>query len=598
MGQHDEDNLPAGWILTEVGAVGDVRLGRQRSPDKHTGRYSTKYVRAANITPAGLDISDLSEMDFTPDERLVYSLRVGDILLTEASGSSAQVGRAAIWQGQVPNCCYQNTVIRFRPRAVLPEYALIVFQHYAASGVFARTARGVGIQHLGAKRLAMLDFRLPPLAEQRRIVKEAARRLEELTSARKLLEDTLELTREQNEQIIAAAVAGELVEHEYEIAKRENREFESADMLMSQISDDLGSSQLTFAEGTDDSQERGVEPEAVASVPPGWTAVEIGQTGQVLLGKARNPRESGGPNLRPYLRVANVQENRIDTSDVFEMPFSPTEYKRFALRDGDVLLNEGQSPELVGRPAIYRDEVPGCCFQNSLIRFRPHWLVLSEYALLVFRHYLHSGVFRASSRWTTNIAHLSVKRFAAIPMPVPPHAEQRRIVDDAARRLENSAAQEQGIRTALDSLSGMEAELFASATAGLLADQDPKDESADVLLAKHAGDSPIDPSEFSTVDLSESSELMAQVDDNEQRSIERATRGMHRRGRLADVLHEAGGSLELRELLRKAGFEPDSTQDVEEFYVALRAELDVTLRSVTGRTAENAVLEVLEDATS
>jgi type I restriction enzyme S subunit len=293
-----------------------------------------------------------------------------------------------------------------------------------------------------------------------------------------------------------------------------------------------------------------------------------------------------------------VQENRIDTSDVLEMPFSPVEYEKFALRDGDVLLNEGQSPELVGRPAIYRGEVPECCFQNSLIRFRPHRLILSEYALLVFRQYLHSGVFRASSRWTTNIAHLSARRFAVIPMPIPPHAEQHRIVDDAARRLENSAAQEQSIRTALDRLSGMEAELFASATAGLLADQKHEDESAEVLLAKHAGDRPIDPSEFSTVDLSESSELMAQVEKNEQRPTGAATRGVYSRGRLADVLHEAGGSLELPELLRKAGFEPDLTQDVEEFYVALRDELDVTLRRVAGGTNENAVLEVLEDATS
>ena len=598
MGQHDEDNLPAGWVLTKVGAVGDVRLGRQRSPDKHTGQHSTKYVRAANITPSGLNVSDLAEMDFTPDERVAYILRVGDVLLTEASGSSAQVGRAAIWQNQVPGCCYQNTVIRFRPRAVLPEYALLVFRHYAASGVFARTARGVGIQHLGATRLAALEFPLPPLPEQRRIIVEASRRLEDIKAARKLLENTLDLTREQNRQIIAAAVSGELVEHEYEIAKRENREFESAEMLMSQISDDLGSSQLTFAENVDDVNEPSAALEVVASVPPGWTAVEIGETGQVLLGKARNPRESGGPNLHPYLRVANVQENYIDTSNVLEMPFSSDEYTRYVLRDGDVLLNEGQSPELAGRPAIYRGEVPKYCFQNSLIRFRPHPLVLSEYALLVFRHYLHSGVFRASSRWTTNIAHLSAKRFALIPMPIPPHAEQQRIVNDATRRLENSAGQEQSIRTALDHLRGMEAELFASATVGLLADQHSVDESAEILLVKYVGNSPIDPSEFETVDLSESSELMARVEKNEQQPGEVADRGAHRRGRLAAILHEAGGSLELPELLRKAGFEPDSTQDVEEFYVALRTELDVTLRSVAGRTAENAVLEVLENAAS
>jgi hypothetical protein len=109
-----------------------------------------KYLRAANITPEGLDLTDLLEIDFTPAERAMFSLQVGDVLLTEASGSAAQVGRTALWRGEIDDCCYQNTVIRFRPHLALPEYALVVFRRHGASGVFARAARGVGIQHLAA----------------------------------------------------------------------------------------------------------------------------------------------------------------------------------------------------------------------------------------------------------------------------------------------------------------------------------------------------------------------------------------------------------------------------------------------------------------
>jgi type I restriction enzyme S subunit len=137
--------VPNGWVMIRVAQAGSVRLGRQRSPDKHTGRHATKYVRAANITPEGIDLTDLLEMDFTPAERTTFALRVGDVLLTEASGSAAQVGRAALWRGEIEDCCYQNTVIRFRPHVALPEYAMVVFQHFIASGIFARAARGVGI---------------------------------------------------------------------------------------------------------------------------------------------------------------------------------------------------------------------------------------------------------------------------------------------------------------------------------------------------------------------------------------------------------------------------------------------------------------------
>jgi len=127
----DSSGLPKGWATARVDRVGAVRLGRQRSPDKHSGEHTTKYLRAANIKPTGLDLADVLEMDFTPAERVVFSLRTGDILLTEASGSSSQVGRAALWLDELPECCYQNTIIRFRPHAALPDYALAVFRHYA-----------------------------------------------------------------------------------------------------------------------------------------------------------------------------------------------------------------------------------------------------------------------------------------------------------------------------------------------------------------------------------------------------------------------------------------------------------------------------------
>src|SRR5690606_660963 len=118
-----------------------------------------------------------------------------------------------------------------------------------------------------------------------------------------------------------------------------------------------------------------------------------------------------GEHMRPYLRVANVYEARLDLHDVKEMNFTPTEFKIYALKYGDILLNEGQSPELVGRPAMYRDEIPGCCYQKTVIRFRSAAGVLPAWALTVFRSYLHSGRFRRSASITTSIAHLAAERF-------------------------------------------------------------------------------------------------------------------------------------------------------------------------------------------
>ncbi|RBJ10509.1 hypothetical protein DRA43_02480 [Micromonospora provocatoris] len=132
--------------------------------------------------------------------------------------------------------------------------------------------------------------------------------------------------------------------------------------------------------------------------------------------------------MRPYLRVANVFEDRIDTSDLKEMDFSDV-FERYKLEPGDVLLNEGQSPELLGRPAIYRGVPENVAFTNTLLRFRAGPAVLPEWALAVFRRHMHSRRFVREARITTNIAHLSASRLKSVEFPVPPLDEQRRIID-------------------------------------------------------------------------------------------------------------------------------------------------------------------------
>src|SRR4051794_38335161 len=93
-------SVPPGWCWTTVGEIGEVRLGRQRSPKNRSNKYPTKYIRAANITWGGLDLNDVLDMEFTPTEREVYRLQSGDVLLSEASGSADEVGKPVIWNGE------------------------------------------------------------------------------------------------------------------------------------------------------------------------------------------------------------------------------------------------------------------------------------------------------------------------------------------------------------------------------------------------------------------------------------------------------------------------------------------------------------------
>lgn len=198
----------------------------------------------------------------------------------------------------------------------------------------------------------------------------------------------------------------------------------------------------------------------MTNLPPGWAVALVRDVGRVQLGRQRAPAHHNGSNMRPYLRPANVFEDRIDTSDVMAMNFTDDEYRRYSLQPGDILLNEGQSRELVGRPAIYRGEVPGACFQNTLVRFQYSSAVLPEYALGLFRHYLRNGRFQSIAQWTTNIAHLGAERFSSLQFPLPPIAEQRRIV----AKIESLFARSRRTKEALTDIVDLEAKLVAAYT--------------------------------------------------------------------------------------------------------------------------------------
>lgn len=163
-------------------------------------------------------------------------------------------------------------------------------------------------------------------------------------------------------------------------------------------------------------------------VPKGWRVTRVGDTGVVHAGRQRSPHFKDG-ELRPYLRVANVFDGYIDMSDVNQMPFTEDEFERYRLVDGDILLNEGQSLELVGRAAMYKGAPADCCFQNTLVRYQAGPKMDASYALSLFQFCQHSGLFTRIATKTNSIAHLGVSRFADLNLPFPPLAEQQKIAE-------------------------------------------------------------------------------------------------------------------------------------------------------------------------
>lgn len=165
------------------------------------------------------------------------------------------------------------------------------------------------------------------------------------------------------------------------------------------------------------------QPSEIGVVPEDWEVCPVRQKGEVLTGKALAASAPGVQ--RPYLRTKNVFDGRIDIDDVLTMPMTDEQFAQFRIRNGDVLLNEGQSLELVGRCAIYQDEYPEpCAIQNALLRFRARAGVSAKFASYLFRHCQKTGVFARIALQTTSIAHLGGSRFERLCLPWPSESEQ------------------------------------------------------------------------------------------------------------------------------------------------------------------------------
>jgi type I restriction enzyme S subunit len=203
--------IPAEWKWLTVAGVGVVSLGRQRSPKDHSGPQMRRYVRAANITWRGWNLDDVKEMNFDDNEFARFKLRPGDVLLNEGSGSAKEVGKPAIWQGEIEDCCFQNTLLRVQPAACSSEFLYRYFLFCALTELFVSSTQGVNIYHIGKEGLARFPVPLPPRQEQDEIVRliEKAftwieRLATEATSARKLIDHL-------DQAILAKAFRGELV---------------------------------------------------------------------------------------------------------------------------------------------------------------------------------------------------------------------------------------------------------------------------------------------------------------------------------------------------------------------------------------------------
>jgi type I restriction enzyme S subunit len=157
--------------------------------------------------------------------------------------------------------------------------------------------------------------------------------------------------------------------------------------------------------------------------------VPLGQFGKVSYGIQKCPGNRPGTHARPYLRVANVQRGILDLREIKYINVPDEEMPRLRLEAGDLLLCEGNSPDLVGRGAIWRGEIEDCVHQNHILRVRVDQnRLLPEFVLAVINSGHGQAYFRSKAKRTTNLASINSKEVAGLPVPDVSISQQEKLL--------------------------------------------------------------------------------------------------------------------------------------------------------------------------
>ena len=480
--------LPQGWAQSTVGEIATVVRGvSYKKPDVSfdASPDTVPILRATNIHEE-LDFDQLVHVPpkyVKPEQYLL----AGDIVIAASSGSRSVVGKAAqlraSWTGSFGTFC-----LTLRPHESLTNGYLAWFlQTQQYRNRVSELSAGVNINNLRREHIEETPVSIPPLPEQRRIVAEIEKQFTRLDASVAALRRAQANLKRYRASVLRAACSGELAPTEAELARAEGREYEPADVLLERI--------LVERRARWEAQEkrRGKYKEPAApdtsdlpTLPDGWVWATLGQIGDLKGGVTKGQRQKEGQTYRevPYLRVANVQRGYLDLATVKTISVPETTVEQLKLVEGDVLFNEGGDRDKLGRGWVWNGEIAECIHQNHVFRAR----LLTSHVLPEFVSWWGNSFgkeyFERTGKQTTNLASINLSVLTAFPLPLPPLAEQRRIVAEVERRLSVVQQAEAAVEASLQRAERLRQSILKRAFAGGLVPQDPDDEPASVLLER------------------------------------------------------------------------------------------------------------------
>lgn len=424
--------LPGGWTHCEIGEVAEVVGGgtpASKDPSNFTTEGGIPWITPADLSGhSGLYISrgarNLTEKGFNACS--ASKVPPGSVLFS----SRAPIGYVAIAANELSTSQGFKTFVL----AEGLDSRFVYFYLRYITPVAEDVATGTTFKELSGSKARKLPLLIAPTNEQRRIAEKLSRLIMQLDKIQERLDRVRYIMEGFRDVILDAATSGRLTE---DWRKVPGRPKSAREVTLHEVVTDL------------------------------------------RYGSAAKSSHSG---TVPVLRMGNIQDGKLDWRDLVYTS-NPVEIERYSLLPGDVLFNRTNSPQLVGKTAVYKGERPAI-YAGYLIKMRCGEELLPDYLSYCLNSPAGREYCRRVKSDGINQSNISAKKLAEFSFVLRPLEEQQEIV----RRVEAHVTYADRVRLASDAARDLAAKLVPAlldkAFRGKLVHKDVDDEAVHELLER------------------------------------------------------------------------------------------------------------------
>jgi type I restriction enzyme, S subunit len=443
------------WCRVKLSEVAAILNGFPFPSERFSRDVGTPLLRIRDI------LSEKTESRFEGLYDPAYIVEPGDLVV----GMDGDFN-AALWKG--PQALLNQRVCKITPNEgfcskkflfyVLPGY-LKVINEYTSS---------ITVKHLSSKTIADIPLPLPPRAEQDRIVEELERNITRIDAATKSLQRVKKALGLYRTSILRAACDGRLVRTEAELAREEGRGYETAEEFLYRLSEINGRKRPTAMKGKTDSP-----------LPEGWSWATLPELGELSRGKSKH-RPRNDPSLLggsfPFIQTSEVKH-----SQGWIRRFTST-YNDKGLAQSRLWPSGTLCITIAANIAETGILIFPACFPDSVVGFLPKGEPATVRYVELFIRTIKAEIHQFAPATAQKNINLDI--LGEVLLPLPPSAEQRRIVAEVDRHLSFIVEIESTVEACLKRSAGLRTAIFRKAFQGRFVPQDDSDEPAPALLAR------------------------------------------------------------------------------------------------------------------